>query len=53
LAKIRLENAQSLLKTTSLTIHEIAYTIGYENATSFCRVFRQRFKVSPQKYREG
>lgn len=52
LAKIRLENAQQLLKTTSLTVHEIAYTIGYENATSFCRMFRQRFKVSPQQYRE-
>ncbi|EAY25950.1 transcriptional regulator, AraC family protein [Microscilla marina ATCC 23134] len=51
LAKIRLENAQSLLKTTQMTVHEIAYTIGYENATSFCRVFRQRFKVSPQQYR--
>lgn len=53
LSKIRLENAQSLLKTTQLTIHEIAYTIGYENATSFCRVFQQRFKTSPQKFREA
>lgn len=52
LSKIRLENAQNLLKNTTLTIHEIAYTIGYENATSFCRVFQQRFKISPQKFRE-
>jgi AraC-like DNA-binding protein len=37
--------------TTSDPISEIAYAQGYQNVSSFNRLFRQRFGVTPSDFR--
>ena len=48
----RLSQAAFLLKTTSLSVEEIALAVGYENKSYFHRIFTSKFKTSPKKYRE-
>lgn len=48
----RLRNAKELLKSSNLSIAEIANHCGYQNASSFTRIFRRAFHTSPRKYRE-
>jgi AraC-like DNA-binding protein len=47
----RLDRAVDHLVTTSEPISEIAYGLGYENVSSFNRLFRQRFGVTPSEFR--
>jgi len=49
--QLRLGKALHLLKHTSLTINEIATTLGFENSNSFSRLFYQRHLVYPSQYR--
>lgn len=46
-----LEHAVDRLAGTSDPIAEIAYDLGYENVSSFNRLFRQRFGVTPSEFR--
>jgi AraC-like DNA-binding protein len=46
-----LDGAATLLATTQLTVAEIAYSFGYQNVSSFNRVFKRRFSVTPSGYR--
>ena len=49
----RLSQAAFLLKTTSLSVEEIATAIGYENKSYFHRIFAQRYDgLTPKKYRD-
>ena len=43
LVRQRLERARQLLRASPLAINEIALQSGFENASAFARVFRQRF----------
>ena len=47
----RINYAQVLLKTTDMTITEIAYSIGYSNAAVFIRHFKSFNRVTPTIYR--
>ena len=47
----RLSQAAFLLKSTSLSVEEIAIAVGYENKSYFHRIFSKKFGVSPKKYR--
>ncbi len=47
----RLSQAAFLLKTTSLSVEEIATAIGYDNKSYFHRIFTARFSTTPKKYR--
>ena len=47
----RLSQAAFLLKTTSLSVEEIALAVGYENKSYFHRIFSQKFGRSPKKYK--
>jgi signal transduction histidine kinase/DNA-binding response OmpR family regulator len=49
---IRLQMAQGLLRTTSLTISEIAYRVGFEDPNYFSRTFSQEFGVAPSEMRK-
>lgn len=42
-----------LLADTSLDLKEVAYLLGYEDANSYYRAFRQWQKVSPGKWRRA
>lgn len=47
----RLREACLLLETTSRSVSQIAGEVGFQNASYFCRVFKQAFGVTPKKYR--
>ena len=48
LAARRLERGGS-----GVTVTEVAYDVGFNDLSSFCRAFRRRFKISPSNYRGG
>jgi len=50
--KSRVEQAQMLLKTTRLTIQEIAFQCGFNSAANFCYTFRRMTGMSPHEYRK-
>jgi AraC family transcriptional activator of pobA len=43
--------AKELLTTTSMTISEIAYQLGFEYPQSFNKLFKNKIKLSPSEYR--
>jgi len=49
---LRLEKAEKLLKTTSMTVEEIADLVGYHNKGYFYKIFVARFGMTPSKYRK-
>ncbi|MBE5767699.1 MAG: helix-turn-helix transcriptional regulator [Clostridiales bacterium] len=51
--KSRVDQAQLLLKTTRLSVQEIAFRTGFNSAANFCYTFRQIAGVSPHEYRKG
>jgi AraC family transcriptional regulator len=53
LQQLRLQKASSLLKSKSMPVNQIAIELGFENATSFSRLFFQRFGAYPSQYRRG
>ncbi len=51
---IRLQKASNLLLTNRYsTITEIANMCGYSSQSSFIRVFKERFHMTPKKWRQG
>ena len=52
-AQIRLKTAASLLKSTDLTVTEIARSVGFDDPAYFARSFRQRFGVTPSEARSA
>lgn len=51
LTKIRLQQAKHLLKNTEYPLSEIVDMVGFECPSSFIRLFRNSFKVTPGQYR--
>ena len=51
LTDIRIHHAMKLLKTTSLSIREVAKRSGYDDASYFGRIFKKRTDRSPEEYR--
>lgn len=51
LQNLRIEAAKQLLETTGLPIESVVLEIGYEDASSFSRMFQQRTGLSPMAYR--
>ncbi len=51
LARLRLERARHLLRSSPLPIHRIAHRIGLEDPYYFSRFFRRHMGVSPRQYR--
>lgn len=51
LNKLRIEKAVNLLRTTSMSLQEIAQSIGYSNSNYFSKVFRGWVGVSPGQFR--
>lgn len=48
----RLNKGKQLLKSTSLSIQEIAFQIGYDNPLTFSKVFKNAYGISPRYYRQ-
>nr|MDA3854504.1 ATP-binding protein [Bacteroidales bacterium] len=50
ITRIRMERASEMLLTTSLSISEIAYKVGFSEVSNFSRTFSKHFECSPTKY---
>ncbi len=46
----RLKQALQILKTSNLTINEVAYTVGFNTPTYFMKCFKETFKKTPSEY---
>ena len=53
LADTRIHNALDRLQFSEETIADIAFELGYTDASNFTRAFRLRNGVSPQEFRRG
>lgn len=51
LENIRIEHAKILLRTTALTLDQISFNVGYENASYFSKVFKKNTGIAPSRYR--
>lgn len=52
LQKLRIENAKILLETSDNSFDEITYSVGYEDPSTFRKVFQRNSGLSPSSYRE-
>ena len=52
LQAIRLERARELLETTNDSLQRITDRVGYEDVSSFRRLFKQSTGLSPAEYRK-
>lgn len=52
LIQLRLKRAQLLLKSTTYPINEVVNLIGFECSSSFIRLFKTHYKITPLKYRQ-
>ena len=48
---LRIEEAKQLLETTSIAVEAIGREVGYEDASSFRRLFRRLAGIGPAEYR--
>jgi len=48
---VRMEKARELLQFTTRTVDQIAWSVGYEDATAFRRIFGRLVGLSPSEYR--
>lgn len=51
LQEIRMGVARDLLKTSNLSVSEIAYSIGYQDLGHFSALFKKFFATTPHEYR--
>ncbi len=47
----RITKAQNLLKTTDLSVEEIAFRVGYDDVSAFIRAFGKSTGLTPSKFR--
>lgn len=52
LQTLRIEAAKKLLETTNYTLEQVVFAVGYEDLSSFTRLFKQRTELSPSQYRK-
>ena len=48
-----IEKAKEKLSTTSLSVSEVAYTLGFEHSQSFSKLFKAKTKLSPLEFRRS
>ncbi len=51
LQSLRIESARGLLEGGDLTVEKVAAQVGYQDTSSFSRLFRQRIGLTPGAYR--
>jgi AraC family transcriptional activator of pobA len=47
-----IQKAKEILSTTSLSVSEVAYALGFEHSQSFSKLFKTKTNLSPLKYRQ-
>ena len=49
--KIRMKKAKALLKSSNMTVENIALTVGYQNVEHFNRLFKKAYNMTPMQFR--
>ena len=49
--KVRMKKARALLKSSSMTVENIALTDGYQNVEHFNRLFKKAYNITPVQFR--
>ena len=49
----RLARANQLLLNTELTVTHVAADLGYENVSHFIKSFKDKYKITPKKFKQG
>jgi len=52
LLKQRMSLAATLLKTTTMSVLQVAEQVGYPDSNNFSTAFKREFKLSPRSYRQ-
>jgi len=52
LTDVRKNLAQTYIRSTQLSLNEIAYLLGFNNQANFTRAFKSWFSLSPSHYRQ-
>jgi len=47
---VRIKNAEELLRNTTLSINEIAHSVGYKDSNYFSKVFKEINNISPHAF---
>ncbi len=50
---VRMKRARTLLKNTSMTVENIAESVGYQNVEHFNRLFKRRYGMTPVQFRNS
>ncbi|MDJ0919889.1 MAG: AraC family transcriptional regulator [Henriciella sp.] len=53
LAQVRMARGTMLLKTSDLSVSEIAYRCGYQSDTAFHKAFKRLVGMTPKEYRQS
>lgn len=53
LTKIRLERAKSYLEKSSISVEEIAYSVGFCSLQRFSEMFKKEYGLSPLRYKKS
>jgi AraC-like DNA-binding protein len=53
LMQIKMHKAENLLKTTGLSVKDIASQVGIDDTSYFCRVFKKFWGVTPTSFRKS
>ncbi len=51
ITNLRLNRAKKLLTETKIPVSEIALIVGYSRLTYFSRIFKRKYNISPNEYR--
>ncbi|MCB7303484.1 2-isopropylmalate synthase [Bariatricus massiliensis] len=49
--KVRMKKARALLKSSSMTVENIALSVGYQNVEHFNRLFKKAYNMTPVQFR--
>ena len=49
--KIRMKKAKELLKSSNMTVENIAMSVGYQNVEHFNRLFKKAYDMTPMQFR--
>lgn len=52
ITKVRIEQGKKLLQTTTLTVQQIAETVGYKDTNYFAKLFKKMTGQTPKEYRD-
>lgn len=49
--KVRMKKARALLKSSNMTVENIASSVGYQNVEHFNRLFKKTYNMTPMQFR--